>query len=126
MGEGLDIPDTYWKELEDQINEKLKELGVDPISLDLNTGKTSSKGKNTDKTIEKMSKGISGLNSVLGGVEKMGLQIPAEIQSLMGVIEGVMTIIQGVSTIIGVTQIINIQRITSRSILVWMKAVVLG
>lgn len=104
MGEGLDIPDTYWKELEDQINEKLKELGVDPISLDLNTGKSSSKGKNTDKTIEKMSKGISGLNGVLGGVEKMGLQIPAEIQSLMGVIEGAMMIIQGVSTIIGVTQ----------------------
>lgn len=104
MGEGLDIPDTYWKELEDQINEKLKELGVDPISLDLNTGKSSSKGKNTDKTIEKMSKGISGLNNVLGGVEKMGLQIPAEIQSLMGVIEGAMMIIQGVSTIIGVTQ----------------------
>ena len=104
MGEGLDIPDTYWKELEDQINEKLKELGVDPISLDLKTGKSSSRDKKTDKTIEKMSKGISGLNSVLGGVEKMGLQIPAEIQSLMGVIEGVMTIIQGVSTIIGVTQ----------------------
>ena len=104
MGEGLDIPDTYWKELEDQINEKLKELGVDPISLDLKTGKSSSRDKKTDKTIEKMSKGISGLNSVLGGVEKMGLQIPAEIQSLMGVIEGAMMIIQGVSTIIGVTQ----------------------
>lgn len=104
MGEGLDIPDTYWKKLEDQINEKLKELGVDPISLDLKTGKSSSKGKNTDKTIEKMSKGISGLNSVLGGVEKMGVQLPDEVKTLIGVIEGVMAIIQGVSAIIGVTQ----------------------
>ena len=57
-----------------------------------------------DDGITKLSKGISGLNSITGGLEKMGIEIPSEIQSLIGVIEGVMAVIQGVQTIIGITQ----------------------
>ena len=38
IAQGIDIPDSTWKELQDEINEKLKEIGVDPISINLKTG----------------------------------------------------------------------------------------
>ena len=106
MGEGVDIPDEYWSKLQDQINEKLKDLGIDALNIDFKTGKDSDNNKRTknDDGITKLSKGISGLNSITGGLEKMGIEIPSEIQSLIGVIEGVMAVIQGVQTIIGITQ----------------------
>ena len=39
VGEGMDIPDEYWQGLEDQINERLQELGIEPIKINLETGK---------------------------------------------------------------------------------------
>lgn len=39
MGEGFDIPDSAWEELTAQINEHLASLGLDPIELDVKTGK---------------------------------------------------------------------------------------
>ena len=103
---GDGIPDEYWSKLQDQFNKKLKEKGKDPINIDFSTGKDSenSKRAKSDDSITKLSKGISGLNSITGGLEKMGIEIPSEIQSLIGVIEGVMAVIQGVQTIIGITQ----------------------
>jgi len=38
MLEGEDIPDEVWTKLEEQINAKLKELGIDPIKIDVTTG----------------------------------------------------------------------------------------
>ena len=106
MGEGIDIPDEYWSKLQDQINEKLKEMGIDPINIDFSTGKDSENNErsNGDGGIKMLSKAISGLNSIMGGFEKMGIEIPSEIKNVIGVIEGVMSIIQGVQTIISLTQ----------------------
>ncbi len=106
MGEGVDIPDEYWSKLQDQINEKLKDMGIDPINIDFSTGKDGDNNKRTksDDSITKLSKGISGLNSIMGGFEKMGIEIPSEIKNVVGVIEGVMSVIQGVQTIISLTQ----------------------
>lgn len=38
MFNGENIPDDVWQELADKINEKLKELNLDPIKLDVKTG----------------------------------------------------------------------------------------
>ena len=38
MMEGMDVPDTAWKSLEDKINEQLAAMNIDPIKIDVKTG----------------------------------------------------------------------------------------
>jgi len=102
LGEGMDIPDSYWDKLQDQINEKLKDMGIDPINIDFKTGKEE--GKKKGGRMDDTKKVVSGLNQVASGLQQMGIQLPEGVNQVLGVINGVMTILQGISTIIGVTQ----------------------
>lgn len=45
IGEGLDISDETWQELVDTINEKLAEMQLDPIQLDVQTGELKKASK---------------------------------------------------------------------------------
>ena len=124
MGEGIDIPDEYWKKLQDSINEKLKEMNIDTIDIDFKTG--NNKGKKDKKEKEPMGdikKVVSGLNQVASGLQMMGIELPEGINQMLGVANGLMTIIQGISTIIGVTQTAavtaNTIAITSLTAAVW-------
>ena len=101
MGEG--VPDEYWQNLQDQINEKLKEMDIDPINIDFKTGKEEGK-KSNGGPMGDIKKVVSGLNQVASGLQQMGIQLPEGVNQVLGVINGVMTILQGISTIIGVTQ----------------------
>ena len=68
-------------------------------------GKTGKKRKKDgDSPMDKASKALGGLNSIAGGLEKMGVELPSEFQDLIGVIEGAMSVIQGLQTIISVFQ----------------------
>ena len=101
MGEG--VPDEYWQNLQDQINEKLKEMDIDPINIDFKTGKEEGK-KSEGGPMGDIKKVVSGLNQVASGLQQMGIQLPEGVNQVLGVINGVMTILQVISTIIGVTQ----------------------
>ena len=60
----------------------------------------------TGKKVEKNS-GKSLLNSIsqlTDGLQKIGIDIPEEVQAVIGVIQGVMQVIEAVNTIIGATQ----------------------
>lgn len=70
--------------------------------VDSKTGKKSK--REGDSTMDKATKALGGLNSIAGGLEKMGIEVPAEIKDLIGVIEGAMAVIQGVNTVISVFQ----------------------
>lgn len=37
IAKGIDIPDSTWEELQDEINEKLKDLGIEPIQIPVET-----------------------------------------------------------------------------------------
>jgi hypothetical protein len=37
IAKGIDIPDSTWEELYDEINEKLKSMGIDPIEIPIET-----------------------------------------------------------------------------------------
>ena len=54
--------------------------------------------------IESGKKLLNGISQLTDGLEKIGIDIPDEIQSVIGVIQGVMQVIEAVNTIIGVTQ----------------------
>ena len=104
IGEGLNIPDEYWKNLQDQFNDKLKEMGLDQLDIDFKTGESKKKDKKEKSPLEGSKQLVSGLNQVAGGLQMMGVKLPEEVQQVLGVIQGLMTVIEGVNTVIGVTQ----------------------
>ena len=75
MGEGLDIPDEAWTSLEAKINEKLKEMGIDPISLDMETGNLQKAGKDAAKGWQEAAGAISSVGSALQQVEDPSVKI---------------------------------------------------
>ena len=110
FGEGVNIPDEYWKNLQEQINEKLREMGLDELNIDFRTG--DNKGKDKDKkdkkdksVLDDSKKIVSGLNQVASGLNQMGIQLPKEIQDVLGFLNGLMSVIEGIQTIIGVFQV---------------------
>ena len=62
------------------------------------------RGREKDSPIESGKKLLNGISQLTDGLEKIGIDIPDEIQSVIGVIQGVMQVIEAVNTIIGVTQ----------------------
>ena len=105
MGEGLDIPDEAWEALQEKINEKLKELGIDPIQLDFSTGKESTKDESSfERNSQNTQKVVSGLQSVASGLQQMGVKLPESVQRVLGGLQGAMSIVQGVTSILQVFQ----------------------
>ena len=105
MAEGLDVPDEAFENLQEKINEKLKEMGLDPINLDLKTGKLNGDGdEEKESGTEKLLKGINklsgGLNSIASGLSSFGIELPKEISAAINVISGVGQIISGVQAVI--------------------------
>ena len=103
FGEGADIPDKYWQNLQDQINEKLKEMGIDPINIDFSTGKAKDDKKGEDglrKVSDVFSKLGGGLNQVSSGLQQLGVQMPKEVDELIGTINAVGSVISGIQTVI--------------------------
>ena len=109
IGEGMDIPDEYWQNLQDQINAKLAEMEIDPINIDFKTGESSKEEKKEPKELtefkefnQKAGQFISGLQSVSSGLKGLGIQLPAGVDQLISAMSSVMQILQGVQSIISV------------------------
>jgi hypothetical protein len=108
MWEGMDIPDDVWKRLQKQINENLKSLGKAPLDIDFSTGKKKEKkdGKKDDDTVGKdVSKIVNSVSSIVQGVSSLGIEVPAGITKLLGVMQviiGIISAIQVILAIIGV------------------------
>ena len=102
---GENIPDKIWKSIEDAINTELANRGVDQIQIDTMTGSVSTKegkGNKFDESMTKASKALSSISSIKGGLENMGVKLPASIDKAIGVMQGVIAIIQGVETVISI------------------------
>ena len=99
---GKNIDNQVWEELQNQLNERLKEMNIDPLNLNFNTGEAKT-GKKSD-LMGDSKKLIGGLSEVASGLQQMGIELPKEVQQVLGVIQGVMTVIEGVGTIISIGQ----------------------
>ena len=64
LAEGMDIPDDYWEGLVKKINEKLAELGIEPISIDLKTGNINSVTKDARNMSKEWQAAASAIQSV--------------------------------------------------------------
>lgn len=102
----------------DGLNEKIKEAGGVELSLNANTGEVGDKNevKGTDPFKEfndKATKFIGGLSSVSSGLKGLGLEIPKEVDNIIGVMQSVMQVIQGVHSIISAFEITAINANTA-------------
>ena len=72
IAKGIDIPDSTWIELQNEINEKLKELGIDPIKIDLETGgveKVSDSVKALQATTKTTAKVVGTIGQAFNAIE---------------------------------------------------------
>ena len=79
MGEGMDIPNETWQALEDKINEKLKELKLDQIKLDFDTGKAEKAGDATAKSWSAAASAVQQVGGALKGIEDPAAQVAGTI-----------------------------------------------
>lgn len=71
IGEGFNIPDEAWEGLTAQINEKLADLGLDPIELDVKTGSV----KEAEKEMGGLTENVQGAIGVFGQLGSVMQQI---------------------------------------------------
>jgi hypothetical protein len=64
--------------------------------------KANKDDKETKKLTEQISTLTSGLSSIAGGLKSMGIDLPEEVDQVIGVIQGVTSVIEGVNAIISI------------------------
>ena len=65
-------------------------------------GYDKNKDRDERKLTEQISKLTSGISSITGGIRSMGIELPKEVEQVIGVIQGVMSVIEGVNTVISI------------------------
>ena len=79
---GGNISDTVWVELEDKINAKLKELNIEPIKINLQTGnieQISKDAKVVKGSFKDAASAVGSLGSALSGLDDPGAKIAGTI-----------------------------------------------
>ena len=72
IANGIDIPENTWIELQNEINAKLKELGIEPIKIDFKTGGLEEAGKDAKsatKDFQQAASAIGSVGSALSSIE---------------------------------------------------------
>lgn len=69
IAKGIDIPDSTWEALQEEINAKLKELGIEPIKIDFDTGDIGKEGKDMEKSWSAAARAIGSVGSALQSIE---------------------------------------------------------
>ena len=105
--EGID--QTAIQSFLDELNKQIEEAGGVGLKLNADTGEVTDdkdKDKGDGEEMKKFNEGISklsgGLSQVTGGLKAIGIELPQEVDQVLGVINGVSQIISGVGTIISI------------------------
>ena len=108
--EGID--QTAIQSFLDELNKQIEEAGGVGLKINADTGEVTDdkgKGKDDGEDLKKFNEGIGkltgGLSSVTSGLKAIGVEVPKEVDQVIGVINGVSQIISGVSSIISVFQV---------------------
>ena len=96
--EGVENAD--WQAISDVINQKRKELGLDPITLDFKTGKTSTLNNKENNSWEKTQQLTNGISQVNSGLQQIGIKLPDGVQKIVSATQGLITVINGIQTVI--------------------------
>ena len=69
IAQGIDIPESTWKELQDEINAKLAELGIEPIKLNFETGSVSKEGKAVTDSWKSAAQAVQSVGQAMQQIE---------------------------------------------------------
>jgi hypothetical protein len=101
-GKNQFVPAPLMPTMDDVVRQRggnlLDEKAMKAVNNDLYGDKGDKSDKNTTKSL------LNGISQLTDGLEKIGIDVPDEIQAVIGVIQGVMQVIEAVNAIIGVTQ----------------------
>ena len=93
---GADIPDEVWQNMAKGLG---KQSGQ-KIKINTNTGKED-KEKKTDKSfVEVGSQMVNGINSMVGSLNQIGLDLPEGFQSVLSGIQGMLGVLQSIALIV--------------------------
>ncbi len=84
------------------IGQKQFDLGRDITEKDYKNLPGYKDDKETKKLTDEISTFTSGLSSIAGGLKSMGVDLPEEVDQVIGVIQGVTSVIEGVNAIISI------------------------
>ena len=103
------IDQTAVQSFLEELNRQIEEAGGVPLKLNAGTGEVTDdngNGKGDGEELKKFNDGVGkltgGLSQVTGGLKAVGIEIPKEVDQVLGVINGVSQIISGVGTIISI------------------------
>lgn len=86
MREGMNIPDSAWEDLQTQINEKLKELDIEPIKIDFKTGNLAKDGKETEKSWQAAAQAVQTVGSAMSSIEDPAAKIAGTVAQAIATI----------------------------------------
>ena len=86
IGDQVNIPDETWTALQDSINEKLKELNVEPIKIDLKTGGVTKQAKDMTKNWQSAAQAIQQVGSAMQGIEDPAAKVMGTIAQAIATI----------------------------------------
>ena len=104
----LGIPDEKWEEIQKEFNERLAAIGKEGnLQLDLKTGnfvkpkKEKDEKKDDSTTISKgITQLVGGMNNVVSGLNSLGIEVPAGIAKVLGVMQAIISIMTGIQMIL--------------------------
>lgn len=101
---GEDVATEELQKMLDVLNAYLAEHGLDLMKLNtdgsLSNVESKKGGNKFDEGLDKVSKGMSGLSTIISGLQQTGVKIPSGIQDAVGVMQGVISVVQGVQAVI--------------------------
>ena len=86
IAKGIDIPDSTWKSLQDEINEKLKEMNLDPIAINFKTGETKNQSKEMSKDWSAAANAIQAVGSAMSQIEDPAAKVVGTIAQAIATI----------------------------------------
>lgn len=89
IAKGLDIPDSAWEALQEQINTRLKEMGIDPIKINFETGnidKVEDDGKKLSKEWQSAGSAIQAVGSAMSQIEDPAAKVMGTIAQAIATI----------------------------------------
>lgn len=96
------VADADWEAIAAAINAKLEELGLNPITIDVNSGRVSGSGKSTadnGDVWEHTEEIVSGMSQVSSGLDRMGIELPQAVQDGVNTMQGMIQTINGIQAI---------------------------
>jgi hypothetical protein len=89
IAKGIDIPDSAWEALQEQINAKLKEMGIEPIKINFETGnveKVEDDGKKLSKEWQSAGSAIQAVGQAMSQIEDPAAKVMGTIAQAIATI----------------------------------------